>query len=141
VLLAGIVWNKRWEVGISPIDAQHRTLVQLIRRVQDSIEQAQTDPSGPVVGAVLKELVHYAHVHFEFEQQFMTRMRYSGLADHLAKHRELTHSIRETLLRVREGGELTKADLVSFLQHWLVDHILAEDMKVGREFREKHGRV
>ena len=132
-----ITWQPRYEVGIPEIDEQHRKLVELIARLQESLMLDGSELGGPIVGEILKELVAYAHDHFKFEEEYMARMKYSGLDAHRKHHRALAGEIRETLQNLKEGGDLTKIELIEFLKHWLVDHILAEDKKIGRELQDK----
>ena len=132
-----ILWQKNYEVGIPPIDEQHQRLVEMISRLEDSLDEKVGDLGGPIVGQILKELVEYARYHFKFEEEFLAQMKYSQVADHHRHHQRLLGEIREKLLELRAGGELTKIDMVLFLKHWLVDHILAEDKKFGQELRRK----
>ena len=131
------MWQKHYEVGIPAIDEQHKKLVGMISRLRDSFDEDGGDQGGPVIGQILKELVEYTQYHFKFEEEYMARMKYPDLESHRKMHKGMIRQIREILLNLREGGDLTRAELIEFLQNWLVGHIVAEDKKIGRDLHTK----
>lgn len=133
-----VSWKPQFSVGVEEIDNQHRKLVSIIRMLQESIRD---DLTSPAVRTTLISLVEYTRVHFRDEELLWERMQYHGQADHKKKHGELIRQIVDILQNLKAGQEMSPLDLIAFLRHWLIDHILAEDRKAGVILREKLARV
>lgn len=129
-----IQWRNEFSVGVPVLDEQHKTLVALIAEVQRILKSpSQTSQ----LGAVLKELVEYTKLHFRTEERLMAELEYADIADHCRLHREMTNQVVKILLDLKAGKDLDALELFEFLRHWLVEHILHEDLKIGEDFRSK----
>jgi len=61
----------------------------------------------------------------------MLKYHYPDLPQHKAEHQELIDSaIAFQHNYRREGGKMSEADF-EYLEHWLTEHILIMDMKLG----------
>ena len=129
-----IVWKPEYSVGVKEIDIQHRRLVQMIRVLQESIRD---DLGSPVVGRTLKQLVQYTRTHFRDEEALMKRIGFPELDSHQQKHKRLVGEIVEILENLKADKEYSAVDLITFLKHWLVDHILAEDCQIAPVLQER----
>ncbi len=126
-----IQWRSAFSVGVPELDEQHKKLVALIAEVQRIL----SDPSRKSqLGVVLKELVEYTKLHFRTEEQLMAEMDFPDRAEHCRLHREMTKQIVEILLELKAGKELDPLKLFEFLRRWLVEHILHEDLKIGKAY-------
>ncbi len=126
-----IQWRSAFGVGVPVLDEQHKKLVALIADVQRIL----SDPKQVAkLGHVLKELVEYTKVHFRTEEQLMAEMDFADRVEHCRLHREMTKQIVEILLELKSGKDLDPMKLFEFLRHWLVDHILHEDLKIGQAY-------
>lgn len=129
-----IEWQARYETGIPEVDDDHRRLVGLINDLDDAL--AEGGEFGRI-GGIIDALVDYADYHFSREEAMMARAGFDDLAEHAVSHADFGHFLgqlvggcilspsRETALQIHE-----------YLQDWLVDHILAEDMKYVPLLRE-----
>jgi hemerythrin-like metal-binding protein len=137
-----LVWNDSYLTGVERIDAQHKVLV-------NTLNDANARLSGTITRELLeqitRDLLSYAIYHFETEEALMQEFDYAGLsaADEV-KHREEHRSFSQQVVSLREGlrdGRLvTREDLLSFLNQWLVNHILNTDKRLGA-FLTQHGYV
>lgn len=128
-----ILWQTRYETGISAVDGDHRRLVDLINQLDSLLEGG-----GELgrVGGVIDALVDYADYHFAREEAMMAEAGYDGSELHAESHAHFGEFLgglvgncmlepsRETAVRIRD-----------FLSGWLVDHILLEDMKFAPVLR------
>lgn len=118
-------WRNEYAVGIPEIDAQHKHLFGIAYRLADSVRTAagQTD-----LKAVIDELTSYANEHFAFEEMIMEKADY----EHLMYHRKM-HEFMRTRLDLLNAqlmkGFLSEAELVEFMETWLTEHIIMEDMR------------
>ena len=137
-----LVWNDSYLTGVERIDAQHKVLV-------NTLNDANARLSGTITRELLeqitRDLLSYAIYHFETEEALMQEFDYAGLsaADEV-KHREEHRSFSQQVVSLREGlrdGRLvSREDLLSFLNQWLVNHILNTDKRLGA-FLTQHGYV
>lgn len=122
-----IVWESRYETGVAEVDEDHRRLVALINEL-DAVLEAGGDLMR--VGMIIDALIDYTHYHFSREEALMAGAGYDEAGDHAISHSQFGHFLgglvgscmvqpsREAAARVRD-----------YLQEWLMDHILVEDMK------------
>ncbi len=122
-------WKKSFETGISPIDAEHKTLVTLIQKLEDSTNRGFVSKT---TGIVLKELVEYVKFHFRNEEEVMSRIGFPELARHKILHKDLVNDVASILIDLKNGKQRTTPELIGFLNYWLRDHILQEDKKIGQ---------
>ena len=135
-----ILWNDNFLTGIDRIDEQHKVLV-------NTLNEANARLAGNVTRDLLeqitRDLLSYAIYHFETEETLMQEYGYAGLATGDAeKHRQEHRSFSQQVVALREGlrdGRLvTREELLSFLNNWLINHILYTDKHLG-EFLNNHG--
>ena len=129
-----VVWKPEYSVGVKEIDIQHRRLVQMIRVLQESIRD---NIDSPAVGRTLRELVQYTRTHFRDEEALMEKIGYAELDKHRQAHRTLVQEIVTILEGLKAGQAYTAVDLIAFLRHWLIDHILAEDTRIATALQRR----
>ena len=115
-------------VGIDEIDEDHRRLADLFNILNHSLAEGN---APDYLAAVLEELINCTVWHFSHEERLMLRYGYPGYADHRQEHQELIESVRELQHKILEAGKHVATEDLEFLQHWLTEHILAADMKLG----------
>lgn len=136
---APIQWNDAMLTGVAAIDRQHRILV-------DSLTEARVkltdDASDPLFEQITRDLLGYAIYHFDTEEQLMKRHGYidtsTELALHLTQHRHFSEQVVALRANARMGEPGSKAALLTFLEDWLVNHIMTIDKRLGRFILDKH---
>jgi hemerythrin len=127
-------WQDDYRVGVPLIDQEHRYLFALINEFHD--KHASGDPHRQVI-LVLNRLVAYAEQHFQHEEALMKEYGYPRLAHQHELHEELYSSIFALNERLSSETARVDADTLRFLRHWLLGHILKEDMDIGDFMRRK----
>lgn len=123
-----IVWGQVLSVEVDEIDDDHRKLIELFNILNRSLNEGA---SPEYLAAVLEELINCTVWHFSHEERLMLQCNYPDMEQHKAIHKELIASAREL------QDKIFKADLaivdsdVEFLERWLTEHILTEDMRLG----------
>ena len=123
-------WNKNFDTGVALIDEQHKKLVQLLNQLASHLAY-QSDI--PTLNAVFKELSDYACYHFATEEaiwhEFFTG---DALEDaHKAIHNNFILQV-QALQKNGHDTEQTIEEVLSFLTHWLVFHILDSDKRMAK---------
>ena len=123
-----LVWDHILSVEIEEIDEDHRRLVNLFNILNHSVMEGD---APDYLEAVLEELINCTVWHFSHEERLMLKYDYEGIAEHKMEHQELIKSAKEMQQKVLQAGKLVANEDIEFLEHWLTEHILTADMKLG----------
>ena len=124
-------WRATYAVDFPQIDAEHHTLFDLINEFHDKCAGGDPHPDSL---AVLSKLIAYAEEHFSHEEGLMQANAYPRLEHHREQHAALVNAIFKLNERFAANPIALDAGTRNFLQHWLLDHILKDDMDF-RDFR------
>lgn len=123
-----IVWDKSLSVDGGEIDEEHRRLVDLFNLLSRSV--AESD-SAEYIEAVLEELISCTIWHFRHEERLMLKYKYDGIEEHKEEHNELIDSVRELQQKFQNKNKLLTNEDIEYLEDWLTQHILGQDMRLG----------
>ncbi len=123
-----IIWDESLSVDAGEIDEEHRRLVDLFNILSRSV--AEND-SAEYIEAVLEELISCTIWHFRHEERLMLMYKYDGLGEHKEEHNELIDSVRELQHKFQHKNKLLTNDEIEYLEDWLTQHILGQDMRLG----------
>jgi hemerythrin len=122
-------WQEDLSVGDAQLDADHRSIFELIDHVQSA---AESELDSTLVETALDQLVDYTDRHFAREEAFMRRIGYPDVERHHDKHQALINRVRALQDRLGQEDENVGEDLVVFLNDWWYVHIVQEDMAFKR---------
>lgn len=136
-----IVWNDDLVTGVAKIDEQHRILVNSIN---DANTRLATNASAEMLDQISRDLLSYALYHFETEEELMLQFKYAeaqtGDSDiHLRQHREFSAKVVEVREGIKAGNLISREDLLTFLNGWLINHILKMDKHLAAFILSKGG--
>lgn len=135
--MAFLSWRDEYLVGIPVIDREHRYLFDLINEFHDT---RAAGSSREEVLRVLNRLVAYGEKHFQSEESLQKEVGYPGLARHQGLHASLFDALFGFAERVAADEYFAEAEVRRFLQGWLVEHIVREDMEIGDFMRRRQAR-
>ena len=119
-------WKPEYSVGNDAIDADHKGLFVLVQELENA------DMTGGFIDNILQRLEDYAAGHFAREEELMQKVGYPGFDEHVKEHRafvEWLGTVQKTYRRAAESPFLIGDMVNAFLENWLVEHILEEDMR------------
>jgi len=126
-----IVWDDALSVAVYEIDEDHRKLVKILNTLNHSVTEGE---SPKFQAAILDELIKCTVLHFRNEEQLMLMYDYEEIEEHKTEHQKLFKLFNRTM---KLQQEILQADIpvtdedVEFLEHWLTEHILTADMRLG----------
>ena len=125
-------WNKNFETGLPRIDQQHEKLVQLLNLMAGHLAHQSAVPQ---LNAIFDELAAYAVHHFETEEAIWSEFLQDDLweTNHKAVHEKFIQAVLD--LKTAESDkpfDEAIEDILKFLTHWLVFHILEDDMRMAK---------
>ena len=128
-----VAWSQLFEIGVPRTDHEHRYLVQILNDYYGSL-RAGVAPD--TLFSTLNRLVEYVESHFTSEEALMRESRYPGYQKHRVEHDNLTRGIFKLNQSLEDGDEVISQEVMEFLKHWLVEHILHTDKKLESFFQE-----
>ncbi len=131
-----MTWSDYFDTDIETIDAQHRTLVDLINAAAPLLSQPG-DLAAREVQSLLDRMAEYAVGHFSCEEEMMAER---GIDPRYQEHHQGIHAffVREVALmrdKLLADRNVSGNDLLRFLISWLSIHILTEDQQMARQLR------
>ena len=132
------VWGAHLETGVATIDLQHKVLFDLLLRTQEACDRGGwLDEDG-----LLPRLRSYADYHFRHEEDWIRQHTpgESSQALHNRQHAGFLAQLDRWEQR-RADGQLPLTAVLSFLQDWLLNHIVRQDLPLLRGLVQGDGAV
>lgn len=127
-------WSDTLATGVAEVDRQHRILVDTLAEARTKL----TDYGMPEAHfeQLTRDLLAYAIYHFDTEERLMRDHRYAEAAPdeaaaHLAQHRAFSAEVMRRRADARVGSPEAGRALLTFLEGWLVNHIMTTDQRLG----------
>jgi len=123
-----LIWDESLSVEVDEIDEDHRRLVDLFNILSYSVAEGD---APDYIEAVLEELISCTIWHFRHEERLMLLYKYQDFEEHKAEHRDLIDSVKELQQQFHKENKLLTNENIEYLETWLTEHILGQDMKLG----------
>jgi hemerythrin-like metal-binding protein len=124
--MALINWSSRYSVGVAALDNQHKALIDVLNEFHAACMRGSAQK---VAGPLIHRLESLASQHFATEEKLMESAKYSGLAEHRERHRELSAKVAEFVSSHKKGDATIYVPLLVFMRDWLNNHMQTEDRK------------
>lgn len=128
-----LVWDESFATDVAEIDEQHMILVHTLNDASTRLADAAGNEQ---LERITQDLLAYALYHFETEETLMQEYGYEesaaqDAARHLEQHRAFSAKVVAVRDSLKAGNPVAPADLLAFLNQWLVNHILNTDKRLG----------
>jgi len=131
-----IQWKKEYETGNPLIDAEHRLLVMLFRKLDVAIKSCVPNAT---VNRIVLEVSQFVKFHFISEENLMHETKYPGLEGHMALHSKLITELNGMTRKLTLHQELPE-DLLYFISDWLFRHIAHHDQILAKYVNDAKNR-
>lgn len=119
--------------GIELIDAEHARLFELANEAYQLMQDDFTPDKYDYIINILNGLKDYAKQHFDDEEAYMESIQYKRLFTQKIEHQAFISKLEEVNLdSIDQNQEKAIFNLLSFLNEWLVQHILEKDILIGK---------
>lgn len=126
-----ITWKSDYSVGNETLDNQHKRIIKLINELYNAyvkkIEFTDSD-------RMISELSEYTVNHFGEEERLFEQYGYELAEEHKKEHETFVKTLNELIAQNQKSPKILSLKLTSFLQKWLINHILEEDKKYAPMF-------
>ncbi|MFH1155562.1 MAG: bacteriohemerythrin [Pseudomonadota bacterium] len=126
-----IEWTDSLSVGVKDLDEQHQKWFAIYNKAHDQMMSGSIEALNLLGPETLKEMIAYTNFHFASEEQFMEKMKYPGLEDHKALHKNFIRRLDQVALEIHRGEFILNSEVIKLIQNWLINHIMVEDMKIN----------
>jgi hemerythrin len=133
--MANIEWRDDFHINVSTLDAQHRTMAELVNRLHRAVADRQAHHA---IGAILTELIECTREHFETEERMMLEHGYPEYGAHMREHRDLMEQLETVRRKVTGGSGPVFAAAADFSSDWVMVHLLGSDKKLGAFLNRKN---
>jgi hemerythrin len=126
-------WSDQFETGHPLIDAQHRTLIGYINRLEAMSQRTSfTREEFEYFLRFVEFLENYILVHFQCEEDCMNRFRCPAHQENLHSHKEFLDFYRAFVPRLKSKGCGPEAirEIYDYCSNWIRRHILRIDVQL-----------
>lgn len=124
-----IIWSDDYSIGDASIDEEHLQLIHLINRFNKALSNNE---SNKVLADTFDRLIVYTLEHFKNEEERMKLCNYPELESHKIEHQKLVQKLMDLN---KEKKYVFPESISTFLNRWLIDHILDCDKKYQKYLR------
>jgi hemerythrin len=130
-----ITWDEKFALNIKEIDQQHKKFIDMINVLYDSCSRKVSEE---VLEQTIADMRDYAFVHFRNEEKYFERVGFKEAPSHIAQHHFFLENIERIQEQYCQNDFALPAQVLTFLQEWLTNHIMNSDRKYVASFVE-HG--
>jgi hemerythrin len=127
-------WKEKHLTSDEIIDAQHQELLDIANELQSALHQGR---GSEILHGQLIHLIKLTQAHFAAEEREMCTNCYPGLPQHKGEHDRLIKQIMELQRKINEGQEVVSMDVIYFIKHWIMHHLVTEDYAYGLHLKHK----
>ncbi len=123
--------KEKYKTGNLHIDAEHEKLFEIGEKAYQLLKNPyEVDKYDKIVG-VIEELREYTLYHFKNEEDYMESINYKRLFTQKIDHANFIKKIDEVdFNKIDENQDEAIMTILTFLNEWLVDHILEKDLLI-----------
>lgn len=128
-------WRAEYEIGITELDAEHKQLVTVVNTLYHNMIPGMSDSCFT---GLIQSLIDIADTHFRHEEVMWANTGYPEADAHHRHHVELLRMIESYREVVADRSDPEQSlENMRFLRAWVMDHIKADDVRLGIYLKEK----
>lgn len=130
-----VLWEKKYEMGISMLDSQNKELVDLCNQFREDImRRGEGADWRAALGVALKGAVKYTKGHFVAQERMMQQIDYPKFQQHKRYHQEFVDMVVATLEGFPKATMQTAFEFSGNLREWIISHIAHDDQEFAKYF-------
>lgn len=128
-----LAWKEEYSVGVKEIDDQHKRFIEIMNSLYTAVYAGEDREK---LAEILLNVANYKDNHFATEEKYFDLFHYENTDEHKAEHQKLREKVTAFYQEFKEGKTDITADLLDFLENWLVDHLANQDQKYVECFQK-----
>ncbi len=126
-----LVWDNSFSVGAPIFDSQHKSLFEIINRLQDACEGGA---DKAFLLNIIEELYNYSTSHFRDEEAILRKKQSPLLVEQEIQHAIFLDYMIDLESRVKTGSSTVNEDILTFLKVWWEEHVMKIDKQYEKLF-------
>lgn len=123
--------KEEYKTGIENIDEQHEKLFEIGERAYQLLKDKYINDKFDKIVDIIRELREYTIYHFAEEEAYMESIKYKRLFTQKMDHISFIKMLDEiNLNEIDNNQDEYIMELLTFLNDWLVKHILEKDLLI-----------
>lgn len=129
-------WNSAFETGIQVLDEQHKELFRMLRDLEQMVLTECKQYEYEDFVHLICEIRDYMTYHFYTEEKLMQEMNYPEIDIQRKAHGNFKDEINKiNYIELQETPLKVIEHLRSYIELWIMQHMLLEDVKIGEFFK------
>ena len=130
-------WNPDLETGVELIDNQH---AEIIKTLNTYFIRQKCNFSQENIYECLKFVQQFVMYHFQCEEAYMVECDYPNYRSHQALHNLIATQVKFFSVKMEtEADPEVVQQFDAFLENWIGDHILIEDIDFVQFYKNAPG--
>lgn len=126
-------FKEEYKTGIDFIDEQHKMIFEIADKTYMLLKNDFTLDKYDKIVQLIEELRDYTAFHFKAEEEYMEKINYKRMFTQKVAHDAFIKRIHDVnYSKIDENQEESIAKLLQLLNDWLAEHILENDMLIGK---------
>ena len=122
---------EKYKTGIQHIDLEHEKLFEIGEKAYQLLKNSYGIDKYDKIVDVVEELKNYTVYHFKDEEDYMESINYKRLFTQKIDHAFFINKLDEVNLnKVDENQDEAIMGILTFLNDWLINHILQKDLLI-----------
>ena len=121
-----ITFDKDMELDNELIDAQHRMLIMLLKKLDVALKRQL---SHKVIMGILQEIKKFTEFHFLSEENLMYELKFPEVTKHERIHSGLLFQLDVIIAKVNRK-QMFADETLDMLYKWVTAHAMHEDAKI-----------
>jgi len=123
--------EKKYKIGVPQIDEEHEKLFEIGERAYQLLKDPYVIDKYDKIVEVIEELKAYTVYHFKDEEDYMESINYKRLFTQKIDHADFIRKINDVNLdKIDENQDEAIMEILTFLNDWLISHILDKDLLI-----------
>ncbi|MBU3191476.1 hemerythrin family protein [Clostridium bowmanii] len=124
--------KEKYYTGITFIDEEHKKLFEIAEKAYQLLKSPYELDKYDNIVEVIEELRQYTVYHFKDEEKYMESINYKRLFTQKIDHANFIEKLYEVnLIKVDENPDEAIMEILTFLNDWLINHILDKDLLIA----------
>jgi hemerythrin len=127
------LWKPEYSADIVEIDNQHKKIIEMLNMLYSAFMNKEHNQK---VGSIIKQLEEYTIYHFSTEEKYFFLYDYENRQEHISAHENFKQKVGTFREEFEKNNSVLTFTIINFLKDWLNKHILVEDKKYCKCFKE-----
>lgn len=119
--------------GIQLVDEEHAMIFQIADKLYNLLNDEFIPDKFDYILEVIHELKEYAKKHFADEEAYMESINYKKMFTQKVQHAQFIEKMNSYNPEIIDEDQKEAClDILEFINKWLIEHILENDMQIGK---------